>query len=149
MEADIRDARARRREQLAAALDAEMEAFERADMANASDSPPQLAARARRRAAIARENAAQARASAAQDRAAAHADRVRAAEDRGATARRELALERLDHLSVALPHNGGPPGLRRELEVARRADEPLKAAINAARRERTAEHQRPIGGQVG
>ncbi len=102
MDADTRDGRARRRDELASALDAEMEARERADTASGSGSPPQLALRARQRAALARESSARARASAADDRAAAHADRVRAAEDREATAQRELLMQRLDQLAGAL-----------------------------------------------
>jgi GGDEF domain-containing protein len=105
MDAGTRDARAQRRDELAAALDAEMEALERADTAGVNGSPPQLALRARRRAAAARESSARARAAAAEDRAAAYADRVRAAEDREAAAQGELALERLDHLTGALRHD--------------------------------------------
>jgi diguanylate cyclase (GGDEF)-like protein len=129
MDADNRDARAQRRDELAAALDAEMEALERADTASGSVSLPQVALRARRRAAVARESAARARANAADDRAAACADRLRASEDRAASAQAELALEGLDHLTGALRHSGGLEGLRRELERTRRAHEPLTVAF--------------------
>ncbi len=129
MDAGTRDARAQRRDELAAALDAEMEALERADTAGVNGSSPQLALRARRRAAAARESSARARAAAAEDRVAAHADRVRAAEDREAAAQGELALERLDHLTGALRHSGGLEGLRRELERTRRAHESLTVAF--------------------
>ncbi len=129
LDADTRDGRARRRDELAAALDAEMEALERADTATGSGSPPQLALRARQRAALARESSARARASAADDRAAAHADRVRAAEDRGATAQRELLMERLDQLNGAQRHSSGLGGLRRELDRTRRVHESLTVAF--------------------
>jgi len=110
-DADTRDGRAQRRDELAAALDAEMEALERADTADGSGNLPQLALRARRRAAIARESSARARVCAAEDRAAAYADRVRAAEDRGASVQAELArYARRELAAASLPQSGGQAG---------------------------------------
>ncbi|MCW2966240.1 MAG: diguanylate cyclase, partial [Solirubrobacteraceae bacterium] len=120
---------ARARDELAAALDTEIERLERDS--RGGDGAPLMgidvlmrAAGQRKRAAASRAQAAAHREEAARDRLLAAHDRQQAALDRAA-ASEELALEGVDHLTGALRRRIGLAAIQREMDRSLRTGEPL------------------------